>query len=82
VRNYVQSADVASLTVNISKLSKEIHVLNFHRQKQAKTHVNRLKQSWNPKEIPGRGGDEKFMLCPLTSFSFDATASIGLRITA
>jgi hypothetical protein len=25
------------------------------------------------KKIHGRGGEEKFMLCPLTSFSVDAT---------
>src|SRR6218665_3293372 len=50
----------------MSKITKEIHVLNFHlsRHKQAKTYVNRLKQSWNPKEIPGRGGEEKIHTLP------------------
>src|SRR6218665_2569828 len=41
--NSVHYAAVASLTVKISKITKEIHVLNFHlsRQKQAKIHVNK-----------------------------------------
>jgi len=56
--NSVHSAAAASLIVKISKITEEKHVLNFHlsRQKHANTHVNRLKQSRNPKEIPGRGG--------------------------
>src|SRR6218665_271852 len=43
--NSVHSATAASLTVNISKITKEKHVLHFRlsRQKHAKTHVNRLK---------------------------------------
>jgi len=66
----VHSAAVASLTVNISKITKEIHVLNFHlsRQTQAKTHVNRFKQSWNPKEIPGRGGEKNHTVPPSPHF--------------
>jgi len=56
--NSVHSVAVASITLKISKITKEERVLNFHlsRQKHAKTHVNRLKQSRNAKEIPGRGG--------------------------
>ena len=48
-RNSVHSAAAAILTVKISKLTKEKHVLHFHLscQKHAKTHVNRLKQSRN-----------------------------------
>jgi len=75
----VHSAAVASLTVKISKITKGIHVLNFHlsRQKQAKTPVNRLKQPWNPKEIPARGGEKNiYDVAHLTSFSGDATAFI------
>jgi|SRR6218665_324538 len=54
---------------------KTRRLLNVHlsSQKHAKAHVNGIKQSWNPKEIPGRGEEEKFMLCPLTSFPCDAT---------
>src|SRR6218665_2678236 len=42
------------------------HVLNFHlsRQKHAKTHVNRLKRSCNPRDIPGRGGEETIHAVP------------------
>jgi len=49
-----------NLTVKLSKIFKEKHVLYCHlsRQKHAKTHVNRLKQSRNQKEIPG--GDLTF----------------------
>src|SRR6218665_2865668 len=63
--NSVYSASAVNLTVKISKITKERQVLQFRlsRQKHAKTHVKRLKQSWNPKEIPGRGGEEKFTLC-------------------
>jgi len=45
-------------------MTKEKHILHFHlsRQKHDKTHVNRLKQSRNPKEIQCRGEEEKFML--------------------
>ena len=64
--NSVHSAAAASLTVKISKITKEKHVLNFHvsHQKRSKTHVNRLKQTWNPKEFLGRRAEEKFKLCP------------------
>src|SRR6218665_2756141 len=41
-----------------------------------KTHVSKLKQSRNPKEIPGTGGEEKFMFCPLASFPGDTTAAL------
>src|SRR6218665_2570674 len=60
--NSVHSAAVANVTVKISKITKEIQVINFHlsRQKQAKTHVNRLKQSLNPKETQDRGGKNSF----------------------
>jgi len=54
----VHSAAAASLTVKISKITKK-QVLHFRlsRQKHVKTHVNRLKQSRNPKKIPeGRRG--------------------------
>jgi|SRR6218665_552216 len=56
--NSVHSAAAASLTVKTSKITKEKHVLNFHlsREKHAKTHVCRLKQSREPKEISGRRG--------------------------
>src|SRR6218665_2925059 len=59
--NSVHSAAAAGLTVKICKITKEKHVLHFYSspQKQAKTHVNRLKQSCNTKEIPGRDGEEK-----------------------
>src|SRR6218665_3663006 len=53
--NSVHSAAAASLTVKISKITKERH---------AKTQVNRLKQSRNPKEIPGRGGEDKILAMP------------------
>src|SRR6218665_1540731 len=62
--NFVHSADVASLTVKISKITEEIHVLNFHLSRQKEAHVNRLKQSWNQKEILGRGGEEKIYAVP------------------
>ena len=54
------SAAAASLTVKISKITKEKHVLDFRlsRQKYAKTHVNRLKHSRNPKDILSRGGEK------------------------
>src|SRR6218665_589621 len=47
--NSVHSAASCSLTVKISKITKEKHVLHFplSRQKHAETHVNRLKQSLN-----------------------------------
>src|SRR6218665_1140043 len=63
--NSVHYTAADSLTVKISKITKEKTVLQFHlsRQKHAKTHVNRLKQSQHLKEIPGRGGEEKFILC-------------------
>ena len=63
VGNYVQSASVASLTIKISKITKEIHALNFHLscQKHAKTNVNRLKQSQ-------AGEEQKNSCCALTSF--------------
>src|SRR6218665_3779881 len=68
--NSVHSATAASLTVNISKITKEKHVLHFRlsRQKHAKTHVNRLKIIVSELEIfrAGGRGDEKFMMCPLT----------------
>src|SRR6218665_1159750 len=38
------------------------------------TRKNRLKQSPNYRKIPGRGGEKKFLSCPLTSFPGDATA--------
>ena len=43
--NYVYYAASASLTVRISKITKEKYILQFSlsRQKHAKTHVNRLK---------------------------------------
>src|SRR6218665_1512190 len=46
-----------------------MHVLNVNlsRHKQAKTHVNRLKQSWNVKEILDRGGEEKIHAAPPSS---------------
>ena len=64
--NSVHSAAAASLTVKISKITKEKHVLNCHlsRQKRAQTQENRLKQSWKPKEILGRGGEEKIYAVP------------------
>ena len=65
VGNSVHYAAAASLIVKISKITKEKQVLKFHlsRQKHAKPHVYILKQSWNPIEIPGRGREEKCMLC-------------------
>ena len=59
-----------SLTVQISKIAKEKHVLHFHlfRQKHAKTHVSRLKQSRTSKRNPGKKRREKILLCPLASF--------------
>ena len=76
--NSVHFAAADSLTVKISKITKEMHVVNFHlsRKKHAKTHVNRLKQSWDPKEMKSRVDEErkKFIMCPLTSFPGDATA--------
>jgi len=73
--NSVHTAAAANLTVKISKINKEKHVLNFHlsRQKHGNSHVNRLKQPLNQKEIPGRGERKKFMRCPLTSYPGDAT---------
>ena len=55
--NFVHTVAAANLTVKILKINKEKHVLNFHlsRQKHANTHVNRLKQPLNQKEIPGKG---------------------------
>ena len=54
----------ASLTANISKITKEKHVLHFRLscQKHAKTQVNRLKQS--PNYNKSRAGEEKFLLYP------------------
>src|SRR6218665_843973 len=73
--NYVlHSAAATSLNEKIYKITKEKPVLGLHfrlsRQKHAKTHINRLKQPRNPKETPGRGETEKFMLCrpPLISW--------------
>src|SRR6218665_712401 len=56
--NSVHYTAADSLTVKISKITKEKHVLNLNlsRQKHAKTHENRLKLSRHPKESPGRGG--------------------------
>ena len=53
------------LTIKISKITKEKHVFNFclSRQKHSKTHVNRLKQSWNQKEIQGRKGEGTNSCC-------------------
>src|SRR6218665_1115665 len=53
--NSAHSAAFACLTVKVSKITKEKHVLHFclSRQKHAKTHVARLKQYRNPKEILG-----------------------------
>ena len=72
--NYVHSAASVSLTVKISKITKEKHVglglLHFrqYRQKHAKTHVSRLKQSLNP------GKERKNSCCaPVISFPGDAT---------
>src|SRR6218665_1645283 len=72
----------ANLTIQISKIIKEKHVGLLHfrlsRQKRAKTHVNRIKQSRN-KIIPGREGEEKFLLCTLTSFPGDATTPLTCK---
>src|SRR6218665_315015 len=64
--NSMHTTAAANLTVQILKINKEKHVLNFHlsRQKHANTHVNRLKQPLNQKEIPGRGGEEKVHAVP------------------
>src|SRR6218665_2926471 len=52
-------------------------------QKHAKTHVNRLlDQSRKLKEIPGRGGEEKFTLFPLTSFPGIASVNLLLNLRA
>src|SRR6218665_2330172 len=61
--NSVNSAAAASLAVKISKISKGKHVLHFRLspQKHAKTHVNRLKQSRNPKK--SRTGEERKKSC-------------------
>ena len=61
----VHSTASANLAVKILKITEEKHVLHFRlsRQKHATTYENRLKQSVNPKKIPGREGDEKFILC-------------------
>src|SRR6218665_596148 len=82
--NSVHPAAAANLTVKISKINKEKHVLNFHlsRQKHANAHVNRLKQPLNQKEIPGRGGEEKVhAVPPLTSYPGDATDSSNRSIS-
>ena len=75
----VHSAAAARWPVKISTISKEKPVLHFRlsRQKDAKTHVNRLKRSQTEpkkKSQAGEGGD-KFMLCPLISFPGNATAT-------
>src|SRR6218665_1005087 len=43
-------------------------------QKYAKTHVNRVKQSWNQKQSRARKDRKTSSCAPLTSFSGDATA--------
>jgi len=57
-------------------MTKE-HAVHFRlhvpRQKHANTHVSRLKQSRNPKEIQGRWAEEEIMLCPLISLPGHAT---------
>jgi len=72
----VHSAAVSSLTVKISKIAKEEHILHFRLslQKYAKTHVNRVKQSWNQKQSRARKDRKTSSCAPLTSFSGDATA--------
>ena len=47
--NSVHSVASAGLTVKMSKITKDKHVLHFRisRQKHAKTHENKLKQSQN-----------------------------------
>ena|SRR6218665_2532438 len=64
--NSMHTTAAANLTVQILKINKEKHVLNFHlsRQKHSNTHVNRLKQPLNQKEIPGRGGEERVHAVP------------------
>src|SRR6218665_1387494 len=59
-------AFIVSLTVKISKITKEKHVLHFRlfHPQHVKTQVNRVKQSRNPREIPGRGGEEKSCCAP------------------
>ena len=54
-----------NLTVKISKISKEKHVLHFRlfRQKHAKTHVNRLKYPQNLKN-PGQKKRRKILVMP------------------
>jgi len=74
----VHSAAVASLTVTISKINKEKHVLHFRlsRQKHAKAQVGpkQIKTVSEHKKFPGRGGEEKFMLCPPHPPHFLATS--------
>ena len=76
--NSGHSAVSASLTVQISKITKEKHVIHFRlvRQKHAKTHVNVDIKTVSELEIaPGRGGEEKFKVCcpPHTWFPGGAT---------
>ena len=59
--NSVHSVAAHSLTVKISKITKEKHALNFHisRQKHAKTDISRLKQSWKLEPKKSRVGEER-----------------------
>ena len=67
--NSVHSASAASLTIRISKITKEKHVVQFRlsRQKHAKTHVNRLKQS---QKNPWEGRRGKIQVVPLHLISW------------
>jgi len=47
-------------SIYLSIYSLSIYISHKH----AKTHVNRLKQSWISKEIPGREGEEKIHVVP------------------
>jgi len=55
------------------KACRPIKFSSISSERPYKTHVNRLKQSWNPTEIPGRGVEEKIHVVPRTSFSGDVT---------